>query len=326
MQLRMIRFHPDGTSTRQDGIDSGQLAEAGRPGDLLWLDAAGEPDATLQWLAGQFGLESGTLTEYDDPVDRARIDYFSGYVQLGLHGLIGTRDDPGVRVRPFFVICRPGLMLTLHRLPVEPLDFLFEASPRAATSIGRRGLGHLLYMLLDRMIDNSMVLARKYEQQLNSLEDRAVARDCDDGLLQSLSDVRDEVLRLWRTLVALREVMIELCEEDFDFIQPESARYLELVRDHGRSALELVEILRGMVGEVRETYRTTLSLRSTEAMQYLTVFAGIMIPLTLIVGIYGMNVPLWPDPENPATFWGIIGFMVLLSLGLLWYFRRQRWV
>jgi magnesium transporter len=325
MQLKMIRFGPNGSSPRSGPVELDSIPQELGEGECLWLDACGSDPAVLDQLARTFQLEPGTFSDLTDQPDRARIDYFGDYVQLYLHGLIAERGHADVRPRALLVICRHQTLLTLHPEPHDSTRFLFDAAQRAAPAISRKGISHLLFLLVDRIVDNSMLLAKDYERQLNELEDRSLSQACGEDLLEDLAVVRDRVLQLWRTLVSNRELMIELCEEEFDFLHPESARQLEQVRDHLTSTLEIAEILRGMVNDVRENYRTTLSLRSAQAMQQLTVFAGLMMPLTLIVGIYGMNVPLWPDPARPSTFWLIMGFMGVVAAGLLYYFRRQRW-
>lgn len=323
--VRKILFGPNGSSTRAETSELTGLQPDCGEGECLWLDVFCPDVSQLEQVARQLGLEPGALSDLIDQSDRARIDYFDDYVQLYLHGLMAGRAIADIRPRALVVICRPRQLFTLHTEPLESTGFLYDSAPRALPSIGRKGISHLLFLLMDRVVDNCMVLAKEYERQLNRLEDRSVSQACGEDLLEDLGGVRDEVLQLWRTLVSNRELMIELCEEEFEFLHPESARQLEQVRDHLTSTLEIAEILRGMIGDVRENYRTTLSLRSAQAMQQLTVFAGLMMPLTLIVGIYGMNVPLWPDPTRPSTFWLIMGFMGVVAAGLLYYFRRQRW-
>jgi magnesium transporter len=325
MQLRMIRFGPNGSSSRSEAVDPDAIQLDCGEGERVWLDVQCDSLPELDGLAKRLGLEPGALASMADQSDRARIDYFNDHVQLYLHGLLASRDGTDIRPRALTVIWRQRTLVTVRTEPLESTGFLFDTAQRASPVISRKGVSHLLFQLMDRVVDNCMHLAKEYARRLNALEDRSLSQACGDDLLEDLAISRDEVLQLWRTLVSNRELMIELCEEEFEFLHPESARQLEQVRDHLTSTLEIAEILRGMVNDVRENYRTTLSLRSALAMQQLTVFAGLMLPLTLIVGIYGMNVPLWPDPTRPSTFWLIMGFMGLVSAGLLYYFRRQRW-
>ncbi len=323
--VRQIRFGPNGSSTRVETADLSELQLECGEGERIWLDVFCSDVGGLEPVARRLGLEPGSLTDLIDQSDRARIDYFNDYVQLYLHDLMASRQIVDIRPRAVVVICRPRAMYTLRTEPLESTGFLNDSAQRALPVFARKGISHLLFLLVDRVVDNCMVLAKEYERRLNTLEDRSLSQACGEDLLGDLGTARDEVLQLWRTLVSNRELMIELCEEEFEFLHPESARQLEQVRDHLTSTLEIAEILRGMVNDVRENYRTTLSLRSAKAMQQLTVFAGLMLPLTLIVGIYGMNVPLWPDATKPSTFWLIMGFMAVVSAGLLYYFRRQRW-
>jgi magnesium transporter len=98
------------------------------------------------------------------------------------------------------------------------------------------------------------------------------------------------------------------------------------VRDHLLKVIEQVDGLRELANGVRDNYHAALAMRTDAIMRTLTVFASVLLPLSLIAGIYGMNLPLWPEGDHPASFWTVIGGMAVIAGGLLWYFWRRGWL
>lgn len=323
MSVRCFRFWPDGRLEKTDAFP-----EAGRAADdsVCWIDLAAPDAEEVDRLAGLLRLDPHTVGEIRDGDGRANIDYFDHYTCVLMYGMLGAGEDDLPSPRLLNLICAERTIATVHDASAASIEQVASRAGRVAAVIAKRGVSHLLILHLDRMVDNSMTLAKRYEQELEELEDRSVDIHCEDDLLEDLADVRRRVLDLWQVQVAHREVLIELCENETELLSPEALRRMEHVRDHMASAIEIVEILRGMVSEVRENYRTTLSLRSADAMNKLTVFAGLMLPVSVIAGIYGMNVPLWPDPTRPATFWLVLASMAAVMAALCVYFRRRNWM
>lgn len=326
MTVRAFHFAPTGQLAKFDSLDALPTPEADEQAGVWWVDVEGASKEILADLAERLHLDATTVENLRDDAGRARIDHFDDCYFLLLYGMLGLSEEETPQPRRLSVICQEDIVVTVHDLPLASIDYLAKRPRRIASQIGKKGVGHFLFLLLDKMVDYSVALAKHYEEVLEQLEDRSVEIDCDASLLEDLAETRREVLDLWRNSVAQRELLIELCEDELDYFTAETSRLLEHVRDHMTSSLEIVEILRGMIGDIRENYRATLSLRSAEAMTKLTVFAGLLLPLSVIGAIYGMNVPLWPNPELPATFWGILTVMATIFLSLAFYFRRQNWL
>ena len=306
-----------------DQIDNHQPGRA-----LLWVDLLAADESMIRRLAEWLGHDPRHLSmslEEDEPIGISREN---SYTHFYLNGICSHEGTTEITYRPVSILCAEEIVITIHSLPLKSVDQVQGVLPKIAAQIAKYGPGHLRFLLRDKMSDRCVAQSKAYEDRLENLEDRSISaeKNDQDGLLEELSNVRREVLDLWRNCVSQREVLIELCEEEFDFISEESARRMERVRDHMTSTLQLVELLRGMVSEVRENYRTTLNLQSSEATKKLTVFAGVLLPMSTIAALYGMNVPLWPNPNHAMTFWQIIVVMFGVAAIQLYFFWRQRWL
>jgi magnesium transporter len=113
---------------------------------------------------------------------------------------------------------------------------------------------------------------------------------------------------------------------EYDFISDDVERRFSHVYDHLTKTIELIDNLRELLHGVRDSYQAVVANRMNAVMKTLTIFASLFLPLTLIAGIYGMNTPLWPDPTKIITFWGIIALMAIVSVVMLFFFRRRRWL
>ncbi|WP_145261376.1 magnesium transporter CorA family protein [Calycomorphotria hydatis] len=327
--MRSYVFYPGGQMRESEGFaeDGVDEADPAVPKfSACWTDILEPPPGEIDELAKRLRLDPLTVEHLRHQTIRAHVDELDDYCHIVVYGLLGSNSDELPQPRQLSIVIKDNQLFTLHRVSLSSVDYLSERTRKVATTISKRGVGYLLFVILDKMVENIMLLAKRYEEKLDILESRSVDLDCNDDLLSDLAVVRHEVLSLWRTAIADRELIIELLELELDCITGENKRQMEHVLDHMQSALEIIELLRSLIGEVRENYRTTVSLRSNEAMKKLTVFAGLMMPLTLVAGIYGMNVPLWPNPDAPQTFWLIMGSMAAMMIALGAYFRVKRWL
>jgi magnesium transporter len=112
---------------------------------------------------------------------------------------------------------------------------------------------------------------------------------------------------------------------EYDFVSGSLSQQFQHVRDHLSQVIDTVNGLRELLGGVYNNYHSVLTGRTNEIMKVLTIYAGILLPLTLIAGIYGMNLPL-PASNHPLSFWGVMGAMAGITLLLYAYYRRRKWL
>jgi magnesium transporter len=189
-----------------------------------------------------------------------------------------------------------------------------------------RGVDAVLCALIDGMVANYLRVADRYEERLDALEDRSFRDDVDASLLPALAELRRDLLQLRRLAAAQRELLRPLMVGEFDFISESLGQRFQHVRDHLSQVIEAVNGMREVMGGVYQNYHSALAVRTNEIMKVLTIYAGLLLPLTLIAGIYGMNLPLWPAPESPWSFWMVMGIMGGITLILYAQFRRRKWL
>ena len=199
-----------------------------------------------------------------------------------------------------------------------------DIQPPAESEV--RTVAGLFGLAPDAMVDNYQVAADRYEDQLEELEDRSLEPDVSDSILTELQPVRRQMLELRRLAASQRELITPIASGECDYISDNLEQRFSHVRDHLTKVVETIDAQRELLSGVRDNYESRLSQRMNQTVKTLTIFASVLLPLSLIAGIYGMNVPLWPHTDHPLFFWCLLGVMLLLALSMVRLFRRRKWL
>jgi magnesium transporter len=235
-------------------------------------------------------------------------------------------DDEFLGARELALFCSSQYIVSIHHEPLRTINALKERCCRDPENTLGRGMDHLLHALVDGVIDAYKPVLDNLENEAQELEDTALTDPRADALMR-ISEVKSQVLQIRRYLMPLRESIAQLARGEYGFIGRKTQPYFRDVLDHLTRTTELLDLYRDQVVGARDIYMSSLSQRTNETMKTLSIFATIMLPLTLISGIYGMNFDvLWPPQNHPYGFWMVIGAMVAVGGGLYLWFRRAHWL
>ena len=308
-------------------VESIETVEAAwqQPGVRVWIDLEAPGEQELFAVREVFHLDDESLDDCLRGEQWPRIDEFGEHIFLVLYGLFGLKEGGKVDPHKLAVFCGPRFLITVHRHPLLTVRQIKARCGRHPESVIGRGVDHVLCAIIDVMVDNYLRVAARYEERLDILEDRSLHPDVDAHLLPELADLRRDLLELRRLASSQRELLRPLMLGEYDFVSDSLSHQFHHVRDHLSQVLDTVNGLRELLGGVYQNYHSALAGRTNETMKMLTIYAGILLPLTLIAGIYGMNLPL-PASSEPWSFWAVLGSMAGITLLLYAYFRRKRWL
>jgi magnesium transporter len=294
---------------------------------VTWVDLVGPTESDLRQLSQIIPLDSGALDDCLHGEQRPRVDEFDDYIFLVLYGLRGTATEADeINPRKLAAFCGRRFLITVHERDLPSVNEVRERASRYPAHILAGGVDEVLYRIVDRMVDRYIEAVDRYEDKIEHLEERSLARDIDRALPSDTSDLRRQLLEIRHLAVAQRELIRPLANGDLDYIGPDLALRFRHVADHLAQVIESIDGLREQLAAVRENHHAAIATRTNEIMKLLTIFATIMLPLTFVAGIYGMNLPLWPPSDDPASFWSVLGVMLLIAAGLLLVFRRKHWI
>jgi magnesium transporter len=217
-------------------------------------------------------------------------------------------------------------LITHHYDPLPAVDEVRAYAARHE-ECARRGPDYLFHLILDRMVDEYTPVVERIADRLDRLEHRLFRRPSREILAQLLR-LKRQVSFLRKTLILEREVLARLTRGEFDLIEPREIVYYRNVYDHLVRYTELIESAREMVSDLMQSHLAAVSNRLNEIMKVLTMISTVVLPMTLIAGVYGMNFEanVWPDFKSSWGFPFAVAAMALTGVGAYVWFRRRGWL
>lgn len=207
-------------------------------------------------------------------------------------------------------------------------DIFQPVIERLKTSVGktrRSGPDYLLYALLDIIVDNYFLSLEQFGDQLDDLEDKVI-KGLHSQSLSELYTLKRELTSTRRAIWPLREVISTLTRSDAPLVSKRVFPYLRDVNDHVMQIIETLDAYRELLASLVDVHLSTISNRMNSVMKTLTIFSAIFMPITFIVGVYGMNFAFMPELQNPYGYYATWGFMVTITVGMILYFRWKKWL
>jgi magnesium transporter len=295
---------------------------------LLWIDLSIADPSDGRLLKEVFDFHPLTIEDAVEPrVDPAKIDDLRGYIFVVVQALTDYSPDREIETVEVDFYLGPNYVVSCHREIVPAIDTFRERCRRTDYLLGHTA-DWLLYNLLDAMVDEYLPLVDRVDETIDDIESRVLA-SADRGLLREILLVKRNTLRLRRATTPQRDILNRLSRGEFPhLIREGTSIYFRDVYDHLFRVEYLVEALRDLADGALQTYLSVVSNRLNEIVKALTVGATIILPLTLISGVYGMN---FQDNQFPAfgSDWGfaaVIASMLAIALMILAYFRYRRWI
>lgn len=321
-QSAFIRLD-DGTFEQTESIID--CAKALRqPNARLWLDLDQPDEWTLALLGEAFDFHPLAIEDCLHGEQRVRIDPYGNHFFMVVY-IPFRGSEGGIETRELALFCSAQYIVTVHHQPIDVVASLVSRCERDPATFLSRGVDHLLYVITDSAVDQYSPMLDHLEEETTELEDAALTEPVPE-VLERLTLARNELLQIRRSIIPLRDVVAQLARGEFGFVGAQMQLYFRDVLDHLMRTLETIEIYRDQIAGARDIYLSSISQRLSEVMKVLTIFSTIMLPLSLVAGIYGMNVDFWPPHDHPYSFEIIIAMMVAITIGLLYFFRRRRWI
>jgi magnesium transporter len=317
--------YTDGTTETLASIED--LARAwAREGSIVWVDFEAPTEADLRELDKVVDVDDSSLDDCLSGQQRPRIDEFDDHIFIVLYGLIGPGESEEFDPRKLSIFFGPRFIITLCPDPIRTIRTMIERARRDPALVIGAGVDRLLHAIIDSMADKYLMVAERYETRLEGLEEASLDPDVNEAILSDSAELRRELLSLRNLAVSQREMLSPIAGGEYEHISEALERRFRHVQDHFSQVVELIDRLREQLHGVRENYHTAVANSTNAIMKTLTIFATILLPLTFVAGIYGMNLPLWPPPDAPSSFWWVVGCMSAIALGMLFFFRRKRWL
>ncbi len=293
---------------------------------VTWINVDGVHDASvIERLGARFDIHPLVLEDIMTTTQRPKTEDLGGAVFVVLRMIEYDEHCAETAADQLSLILGPNYVLTFQETPGDCLDPVRDRIRSGKGRIRKLGPDYLAYAVIDAVVDNYFFVLEKLGERIDALEEQLVAEPRRE-LLGEIHRLKREMIELRKSVWPLREVVSGLERSESPLIRRATGVFLRDLYDHGIQVIDTVESFREMLSSMVETYLSSLSNRMNEIMKVLTIISTIFIPITFLVGLYGMNFVHFPEIK---WRWGyaFVWALIIGSVGGMFaFFRRKKWL
>ncbi len=293
---------------------------------VTWINMDGIGDLdVVRSLGTIFGLHDLTIQDITNTEHRVKQEDFGNYLVVILKMLTFNPVDKTIDTEQLSLAFGANFVITFQERPGDFFCPLREEIKISDSIVRKMGSDYLTCRIIDVVVDNYFGTVEKFGEEIEDKEEELVSNPSRETL-NSVLHIKKQMMRLRQYVWPVREILSELGKKESVLIKAETIAYFRDVYDRIFEAMDLIEMTREMVAGLIDIYLSSMSNKTNEVMKVLTVVATIFIPLTFVVGLYGMNFKFMPELESPYGYPAILLFMLAVAVGMLVYFHKKKWI
>lgn len=296
-------------------------------GGTRWIDYRNATGEQIEAIGSEFNLHPLVIEDVKSRIQRPKIDTYDEYLFIVLKFPVHDKETRLNEASEIDFVVGPNLFMTFHDGSLRPLvtmiDSIFE-SDEMSIELLQTTPGHLLYEVVDRLVDYLVPIVPRLEERVAAIENMIFAEHALETV-QEISVVQRDLISLRRILRPELTILTRFEMASFPFMDEEIDEYWGDIADHLGRTLDSLEELSEVVLTLSDAHDKLISYRMNDVIKTLTIISVIMLPLAAIGGFFGMNVPFPHQDQWYATV-VILLMMLSLSLGMIYYFRRKQWL
>jgi magnesium transporter len=297
---------------------------------LRWVNIESPTPLEWSWLQEHFDFHALDLEDVLSRNQRPKIDEYPDYLFIVLHFPVYDSEVGRLNVGELDIFVGPDFVVTIPNKALPPVEYLFERcrqEEELRDKLFNRGSGYLLYRIVDDSFDYCFPMLRKIGNKLDVIEDDIFVEGRSHEVVRDISEVKQEIINFRKVIRPQRPVLRDLENVKQRFLAPEMDLeiYFDDIVDAHERIWDMLENYKEMVEALEDTNESVLNHRVNEILRVLTSISVIVLPLTLIASIWGMNVGV-PGEGDSGDFFVVIALMVVILIGMLTYFRKRDWL
>jgi magnesium transporter len=296
-------------------------------GKVTWTNIENPATEDIEVLRRNFSFHPLDLEDCLSKIERPKIDEYDDYLFIVMHFPIYDLDQQVSQPAEVDFFIGTNYLVTVHDGRLRPVVQLFEDC-RAYEQTRQRHMGagasRLLHSVIDKLVDYCFPILAKVNHNIQTIEDEIFTEHMRQ-IVQRISVVRRDIIALRRVIKPQLAIVANLEHVDRPFIREDLDVYFGDIHDHLQKAWEELEDQREVLEGLSDTSESVISYRINDVIKILTIISVVMLPLSLISGIYGMNV-LLPGQGSPWAFIAIVAAMALIVLAMLAFFKKRNWL
>jgi magnesium transporter len=306
--------------------DINEVAACKTSASVSWININGLHDiSTIEAIGKIFEIHPLILEDILNTDQRPKVDFFEDHVYMVFNMLTYPPEGKKIEYEQISLLFGKNYVISFQERPGDVFDAVRERIRAGKPRLRAAGPDYLAYALLDVVVDHYFLIMERFGEDIEGIEEALMIQPRKE-LLHEIYHLKREMLYLRKSVWPLREVITRLEKAETELIEQRTMVYLRDVYDHTIQVIENIEIYRDTISGLLDLYLSSVSNKMNEVMKTLTVIATIFIPLTFVVGVYGMNFDHMPELHWKYGYFIIWGLMLLMGIGMLIYFRSQRWL
>jgi magnesium transporter len=294
---------------------------------LTWINIESPTKEETDYLAVNYPFHPLDLDDCLSRIQRPKIDRYDEYLFLVFHFPVFSPEARVTTPSQVSVFIGADYLIALHKGDLKPLVKLFnqcQTDEDIRQEHFSQGSGYLLYRIIDRLVDYCFPILNKIGGNIEAVEDAIFAVRA-RGTVREISTLRRDVISFRRIIWPMRAVIGGLESKIRRFSKMDMEVYFGDTVDHLDKIWDALDEYKEIIEGLNDTYDSLATNRTNEVMRMLTVIATILLPLTVIASLYGMNVPL-PFQESNYSFLVVFSIWAVVVAGMLYFFRRHHWI
>lgn len=292
---------------------------------LVWLNIDGlHNEALMGELAENQLIPTEILSDVMEPGTRPQMEEFDNGLFISIKMMQFDEALHQVSIDNLSIVVMNNMLITFQEEHSSLFDPVKERLKKHNKRFRSLGSEYLAFALLDVVIDNYIFILGVLGEKIDALDNKMMLSP-DRETLKIINLFKRELSDLGRYIKPAREMITSLLKKDSDFITQKNYKYFKELQDNINQAVELLEYYREVLYDELNIYHSSMSTRLNDIMALLTIFSVVFIPLTFIVGVYGMNFDNMPELRTQYGYFVVWGVMLLVAVGMLWYFKRKKW-
>ena len=328
MTVPKIRRRTKAGPEAQAGAEQKLHLESVSWGELTWFNIEAPTKQDTEYLAENYPFHPLDLDDCLSRIQRPKIDEYDDYLFLVFHFPLFSKEARVTTPSQVSVFIGQNYLITLHTGELKPLEKLFnqcQTDDEIRQEHFSQGSGYLLYRILDRLVDYCLPILNKIGGNIEAVEDNIFSRRFIPRAIEDMSVLRRDVISFRRIIWPMRAVIGRLEPKIRRFTQMDMEVYFGDMTDHVDKIWDVLDEYKEIIEGLSDTHDSLATNRTNEVIRMLTIVATILLPLTVIASIYGMNVPL-PFQESGYAFVFVFAIWALVVVGMLCFFRYHRWI
>ena len=290
---------------------------------LRWINIERPRAIERAWLEERFDFHPLDYEDVFSRNQRPKVDEYDDYLFVVLHFPRYDKTIGRLNAAELDVFIGPDFVITLPNEAIQPLEYIFErsrANEEFRESLFAKGPAYLLYKIVDDSVDASFPMLAKIGNKLERIEDD-IFEGRSSEVVRDISDAKQEIIN-FRKIVRPQRAALKDLERHKRYVPEDLEIYFDDINDASERIWDMLENFKEVVEGLESTNESVLSHRVNDVLRVLTAFSVIVLPLTLIASVFGMNVH-FPGEGSNAMFWVILGVMLIVLGGMAGYFRRR---